>query len=137
MSTFSIVFCGAGGVERFDGIVRFIGADDSGSFGIRPRHEAAIAVLRCGLARFQDTSGTWRYAALPGGVLRFAGDAMTIVAAHCFIGTERTLLAERLAADLARADSELRTMRDTLDGIDRTLIQRLSDLGQSRRESMR
>lgn len=132
MSAFSLSFCGAGEVERFDGVVRFIGFDASGSFGILPGHEATVAVLRYGLARFEDGAGAWRYAALPGGVLRFAGNAMTIVAARYFIGADRDALAGRLAADLARADSELRTMRDTLDGIERTLIGRLNDLGQSR-----
>lgn len=137
MSAFSLSFCGAGTIERFDGVVRFVGADGGGSFGILPHHEATVAVLRWGLARFEDTSGTWRYAALPGGVLRFAGDAMTIVAARYFIGTDRAALAERLAADLARADSALRTMRDTLDGIERTLVRRLNDLGQARPGGLR
>lgn len=137
MSAFSLVFCGADAVERFDGVVRFIGFDAGGSFGILPGHETAVAVLRYGLARFQDTSGTWRYAALPGGVLRFAANAMTIVAARCFIGSDRAALAERLTADLARADSELHAMRATLDGIERTLIRRLGDLGQARPGGLR
>lgn len=131
MSGFSLVFCGGADSERFDGVTHFIGADDSGAFGILPHHETTLAVLRYGLARFVDTTGTWRYAALPGGVLRFAGDALVVVAARYDIGTDRDALADRLAADMAHKDSDLRSMRETLAGIDHALLRRLNALGQA------
>lgn len=137
MSGFSLVFCGGADSQRFDGIMHFIGADDSGVFGILPRHELTVAVLRYGLARFVDVKGSWRYAALPGGVLRFAGDAMVVVAASYFIGTERGALADQLGTEMRREDSELRAMRETLAGIDNALLRRLNALGQAGTRSTR
>lgn len=128
MSGFTLAFCGGDDIEHFDEVMQFIGADDSGSFGILPHHEHTIAVMRYGLARFVDTTGTWRYAAIPGGVVRFADSAMTIIAARYFIGTDRAALADRLAGEMLREDSELRAMRETLAGIERTLIRRLNEL---------
>ncbi|HEX7649456.1 MAG TPA: hypothetical protein VF450_18805 [Noviherbaspirillum sp.] len=128
MNGFSLEFCGGSEIQRFEEVMQFIAGDDSGSFGILPHHEHTIAVMRYGMARFVEASGTWRYAAMPGGVVRFAGNAMTVVAARYFIGTDRAALADRLAAEMTREDSDLRSMRQTLAGIERTLIRRLNEL---------
>lgn len=129
MNGFRLSLLDSRGVERFEGVRQFIGADGSGAFGILAGHEALVAVLRYGLARFEDASGVWRYAALPGGILRFRDNALSIAAVRYFLGDEPAALVERLAAEMARDDSELSVARQTLVKIDRSLLRRLADLG--------
>ncbi|HJV50607.1 MAG TPA: hypothetical protein VJ652_04060 [Noviherbaspirillum sp.] len=129
MNTFVLTLCDSRRTERFDTVTRFAGADAGGAFGVLPHHAELVAVLRYGLARFADDQGRWRYLALPGGVLHFCRNAMTIVTARYFLGDERDRIADQLAAEMAREDSELHASRATLDEIERTLLRRLGELG--------
>lgn len=129
MNTFSLTLCDSRRTERFDAVTRFVGAGAGGAFGVLPHHAELVAVLRYGLARFADDRGRWQYLALPGGVLHFSRNAMTIVTARYFLGDQRDRIADQLAAEMAREDSELHASRATLDEIERTLLRRLSELG--------
>jgi F-type H+-transporting ATPase subunit epsilon len=126
--TFALELLDSRGADRFDDVRQFIAADASGSFGLLAGHEPLIAVLRYGLARFEDVSGTWHYAALPGGTLRFFGNRLTITTVQCFLGEERGALLEQLAAEIARADSDIARARATLTEIEHSLVRRLGEL---------
>lgn len=116
----------------FDNVTQFIGADASGSFGIQAGHAHTVALLRYGLARFSDQSDVWRYLALPGGVLRFADNHLTITTVRYFLGDDRALICEQLADEMARLDSEMHSARATLSEIERSLMRRLAELGGPR-----
>lgn len=128
MSTFGLALLDSHGENRFARVRQFVGADASGVFGILPGHGAMVAVLRYGLARFLDDTGAWHYAALPGGVLRFSNNALSIMAVRYFLGDEPGALVDHLASEMARDDSELSTARQTLAKIDRSLLRRLADM---------
>ena len=89
-----------------------------------------VAVLRYGLLRFLNGTGVWHYAALPGGVLRFADNSLSIVASRFFLGNERAVLVDKLAAEMAREDSDIHSARATLAQIERTLMRRLGELSE-------
>lgn len=129
MNTFALTLLHSHGSDQFDAVRQFIGADDSGSFGLLAGHAPLVAVLRYGLARFEDAAGNWHYLALPGGILRFAGNRLTLATVHYFLGEEREQLCDRLAAELARSDSELHTARMALAEIEHSLLRRLGELG--------
>lgn len=133
MNTFALTLCDSMRAERFPAVTQFIGADDSGAFGVLARHARTVAVLRYGLARFL-ADGKWRYLALPGGVLRFSDNVLTITAARYFLGEERSRIAEQLAAELAREDSDVHAARATLAEIERTLARRLGELSARMQE---
>ncbi|MBU1363542.1 MAG: F0F1 ATP synthase subunit epsilon [Gammaproteobacteria bacterium] len=128
MKTFALILLDSAGAERFEHVRQFVGADGSGAFGILGGHESMVVALRYGLARFEDAGGAWHYIALPGGILRFKGNTLSVVAVRYFLGDEPGVLVERLAAELARDDSELGAARQTLAKIDRSLIRRLADM---------
>lgn len=130
MNTFSLTLSDSMRIERFDNVTHFIGADDSGAFGILPHHARAIAVLRYGLARFLDSNGAWHYLAMPGGILRFSDNALTVTSARYFIGDERDLITDQLAAEMAQEDSEIHAARTTLTGIEQSLMRRLSEMSR-------
>jgi len=110
MSGFVLQLLDSHGGERFEDVEHFIGADESGSFGILAGHCHVVAVLRYGLARFIDRNGVWQYLAIPGGVLRFADNQLTLTSLHYFLGEDRRLICEQLAQELARTDSEITTL---------------------------
>lgn len=129
MRCFMLTLLDSRGAAHFDGITQFIGADANGSFGILAGHVSSIVLLRYGLARFSDQAGAWHYLALPGGVLRFADNRLTMTTVRYFLGDDRDAICERLAAEMARADSELHAARATLSEIERSLVRRLAELG--------
>lgn len=132
MKSFALSLLDNRGGDQFDHIVQFIGADANGSFGILAGHMHCVAVLRYGLARFCDQEGIWRYLALPGGVLRFLGNQLTITSVRYFLGDEPDLICDRLAEEMARTDSEVHSARATLSEIERSLVRRLAELSQYR-----
>lgn len=129
MSTFPLLVCDAAACRRFDAVRALVAADASGSFGVLAHHRPLVAVLRYGLARFQQADGSWQYMALAGGVLRFAANEARLVTVRCQFGTDRAALAGQLAAELAREDSELHAARATLEAIEQALKRRLAELG--------
>lgn len=134
MKTFSLELTDSRQSRRFEAIRQFIGADDSGSFGILAGHAPLVAVLRYGLARFQSPDGDWRYAALPGGVLRYADGHLSVTSVRCFVGSERDELVAQLAQAMADEDSDLHAARRTLADIEQSLMRHLAELGQTERD---
>jgi F-type H+-transporting ATPase subunit epsilon len=128
MRTFALRLLDSHGSEAFGDVVQFIGADGSGSFGVLAGHARMVAVLRYGLARFVDAAGRWRYLSLPGGVLRFADNRMTVTTVRYFLGEDRARICRQLEDEMAKADSAVHASRATLVEIDHALVRRLGEL---------
>lgn len=128
MNTFVLKLLDSQGSERIDDVRQFICADDSGSFGLLAGHARMVAVLRYGLARFIDGAGRWRYLSLPGGVLSFAGNELTLVTVRYFLGEERGTITRQLAEEMSKTDSEVHRSRATLAEIEHSLVRRLGEL---------
>lgn len=128
MNTFSLSLLDNRGGDHFDDVREFIGSDASGSFGLLAGHAEMVAVLRYGLARFVDAQGVWRYVALPGGVLRFGQEQLTIACVRYFLGEDRNALCVQLAEAMARTDSDIHAAHATLSEIEHSLIRRLGEL---------
>ncbi|MGB9151649.1 MAG: F0F1 ATP synthase subunit epsilon [Alphaproteobacteria bacterium] len=133
MKDFSLTLLDSTQTQKFEGVTQCVAADATGSFGLLAGHENLVAVLRYGLLRFCDSAGKWRYAALPGGILRFAGNTLSIVTSRYFAGDEREKLVTQLAEEMARENSDIRNARATLAQIEQTLIRRLGELSEGRR----
>ena len=125
---FALTLLDTRGTRRFDAVTMLIAADATGSFGLLAHHEPMVAVLRYGLARFLD-AGRWRYVALPGAVLRFAGNEAAIATAQYFLGEDRSGIVGELQAEMQRSDSEVRRVETALAEIEESLIRRLGELG--------
>lgn len=130
MRSFSLVLSDSTQAEHFDAVTQCIAADDTGSFGILAGHEHMVAVLRYGLLRFLDTTNVWHYAATPGGVLRFAGNQLTVVTSRYFLGDDKEALVAQLEEEMTREDSDIYNARAMLAQIEQTLMKRLSELSK-------
>lgn len=128
MKSFALMLLDTKGSQFFEAVTRFIGADADGSFGVLAGHVPMVALLRYGLARFTDSEGRWHYLALPGGVMRFADNRLTVTTVRYFLGEQRDEICQRLTDELAETDSELHAARATLSEIERSLVRRLAEL---------
>ena len=128
MKTFPLELNDSSQTQLFEQITQCICADASGSFGILAGHIPMVAILRYGLVRFQEQGGNWRYAALPGGILRFADNRLTITSIHCFLGNNRDALVQQLTKAMETEDSDIHSARRTLAQIEESLIRRLSEI---------
>lgn len=135
MKTFGLTLIDTAELTCFERVVQFIGADDGGSFGILAGHAHTVALLRYGLARFVDDSGVWRYLAMPGGVLRFADNQLTITTVRYFLGDNPHAICAELEATMQQTDSEVHRSRAALSEIERSLVKRLADLSNQSRGS--
>jgi F-type H+-transporting ATPase subunit epsilon len=117
--------------ERFEGITTFVGADESGSFGILPGHARMMSVLVFGLARFRAGSGTpWRYLALPGALLYFADNILTLASRHYLIDEDFERISARLADELLNEEDELHDIKESLRRMEEAMLKRMWELGQ-------
>ena len=73
--------------QRITGVTSFVGEDASGSFGIQPNHARFMTTLVFGLARFRLGTEDWQYLALPGAVVYFNNNELTISTRHFLIDT--------------------------------------------------
>jgi len=135
MKTFDLTLIDTLEMTRFELVGQFIAADENGSFGILAGHAHTVALLRYGLARFCDGSGVWRYLAMPGGVLRFADNRLTITTVRYFLGTDSDALCADLEAAMQQTDSEVHRSRAALSEIEHSLVKRLAELSHQRRGS--
>ena len=133
MTGFTLLLQSAGRHESIEGVTSFIGEDDSGSFGILADHARFITVLVIGLSRFRTTDGHWRYIAMPGAVLRFDDDVLTLSTRRCLVDDDYTRISAALAEQLLAEEEKLQTMKQSLRRMEDEVLKRLWEM--SRREA--
>jgi len=88
-----------------------------------------LTYLVSGLARYQRSDETWRYLALPGGVLRFQDNTLVISTPHYFIS--ETLDGIRDFLPQIEDEQNVHEMRRSLKQLDRGVMERLWRLSRS------
>jgi F-type H+-transporting ATPase subunit epsilon len=132
MSVFSLNLLSALRSERIEGLSSFIGADASGSFGIQAGRARYMTVLGYGLARYRLASDDWCYLALPGGVLRFADNQLTLCTRRYLRDHDYQRISSLLAGQLAREEEALQDVKDNLEKLEQSLMLRLRSLERGR-----
>ncbi len=82
MKTFTLQLQDSTHSEAITGVTSFVGEDVSGSFGILAGHARMITVLIIGLARFRIGDDAWHYLALPGALLYFHNNRLSLSTRH-------------------------------------------------------
>ena len=117
--------------ESIEGVSTFVGEDASGSFGILPGHTRFMTVLLFGLARFRcGEQLPWEYLALPGAVLYFADNTLTLASRHYLRDTDYERISQRLADELLAEEEELHEIRESLRRMEEAMFKRMWELGQ-------
>jgi len=117
-------------VRRVDKVSSFVGEDASGRFGLRAGHVRFMTCLEYGLCRFSTVDGVWHYLAIPGGVLYFFNNVLSLYARRYFLDTDYERILETLEHDLMADERNLETIRQSIDRLEKAVLQRIIELGK-------
>ena len=131
MTGFTLQLFDSRRTERIEGVSSFVGEDASGSFGILPGHARFMTVLVFGLARFRlREQAAWEYLALPGALLYFADDTLTLASRHYLRDADYERISQRLGDELLVEEEELHEIRESLRRMEEAMFKRMWELGQ-------
>lgn len=130
MKTFTLALNDGNGTREFPNVSSFVGEDASGSFGILAGHARMITSLVVGLARFRAADAVWRYLAMPGAVLYFADDVLTLSMRRCLIDEDYTRISAALTQELLTEEQNLQAMKERLRNMEEQILKRIWELGR-------
>lgn len=131
MTGFTLVLQDATRTATITGVTVFVGEDSSGSFGILAGHARMMTALVLGLARFRTADGPWQYLALPGAVLYFDHNALTLSTRHYLLDADYQRISEALQQQLLAEEEALHTMKTSLHRMEEELFRRLWEIGHT------
>lgn len=117
--------------EHIEGVVSFVGEDASGSFGILANHARMMTTLVYGLARFRTAStAPWQYLAMPGAVLWFSDNTLSICCRHYLRDENYERISHRIGEELLAEEQELHALHESLQQMEEAMIKQMWALGQ-------
>jgi F-type H+-transporting ATPase subunit epsilon len=128
MKTFRLTLCDATRRETFEEVISFVGEDASGSFGILAGHARMMTALLFGLARFRRSDGHWHYLALPGALLYFVKDELSISARRYLLDDDYERISAALQEQLLAEEEDLRVMKESLHRMEEELLRRMWEI---------
>jgi F-type H+-transporting ATPase subunit epsilon len=128
MSQFVLNLFDATHEQRIAGVTSFVGEDASGSFGIQPHHARFMTTLVFGLARFRLGTEEWQYLALPGAVVYFNKNELTISTRHFLIDKDLERISTLLEQQLITEEENLRATRESLHRMEQAILKRMLTL---------
>jgi F-type H+-transporting ATPase subunit epsilon len=117
--------------EEIRGVSSFVGEDASGSFGILAGHARLMTILITGLARFRSDMDPWRYLALPGAVLYFRDNVLTLCTRRYLLDDDYARINQSLKQQLLTEEEQLHTMKESLRHMEEKVLKRLWELDRS------
>jgi F-type H+-transporting ATPase subunit epsilon len=130
MNTFSLILQDATHSERFDGVSGFVAEDASGSFGIQANHARMMAVLLFGLARFRLGDQPWQYLALPGAVVYFQDNTLTLNTRRFLRDADYQRISAALQEQLLAEEENLRSVKESLHRMEEEILRRMWEMGR-------
>lgn len=132
MKTFTLRLQDATHSEEITGVTSFVGEDASGSFGILAGHARMMTSLIIGLARFRIGEDTWKYLAVPGAVLYFHGNELTLSTRRFLLDDDYMRISQALRQQLLAEEDTLHAMKQSLRQMEEEALKRLWELGRRR-----
>ena len=127
MKGFTLALQDAAHTERINNVTSFVGEDASGSFGILAGHARMMTSLVFGLARFRVTNKPWQYLALPGAVLYFRNNELSLSTRHYLIDDDYARISSALQEQFVAEEAELQAIKKSLHMMEEHLLKRLWD----------
>ena len=129
MKLFSLYLQDAEKSQRIAELSSFIGEDASGSFGILADHTRMMSSLVFGLARFRICDQAWQYLALPGALLYFNNNELSISTERFMISDDYEQLSAMFQQQLASELSKQQVAKKSLHQMEQELFKRLWEAG--------
>lgn len=128
MRTFTLQLNGFRQSERIDNIECFVGEDASGSFGLRAYHERFMTALVFGLARFRCSGSPWQYLALPGALVYFADNELTLSTRRYIVDMDYRKISDALTGQMLREEETLLGLKTRLRELEAAMMRQLLTL---------
>jgi F-type H+-transporting ATPase subunit epsilon len=133
VSAFELRLQDATHAELIPDVVSFVGEDSTGSFGVQAGHARLMASLSFGLARFRTAGSDWRYLAVPGALLYFHDNLLTLSTRHYLMDDDYMRISQSMRDRLLAEEVELKKVKQSLSRIEEEAMRRLWRLGQPTR----
>lgn len=133
MKSFTLQLNDATKSERIEGLSSFVGEDESGSFGILPGHARMMTSLVFGLSRFRSHTHGWQYLALPGALLYFRDNELSISTERYMISDDFEQISAALQAQLHTEQHQQQAAKKSLRQMEQELLQRLWESSRDRK----
>ncbi len=130
MKSFTLRLQDASHAEEIAGATSFVGEDSSGSFGVLAGHARMMTSLIIGLARFRVGNNAWRYLALPGAVLYFHDNVLTLTTRRYLLDDNYMRISQALQQQLLAEEEKLHSMKKSLHRMEEEVLQRLWEMGR-------
>ena len=130
MKLFSLHLQDAEKSQSIDGLSSFVGEDKSGSFGILAGHTRMMSSLLFGLARFRIREQAWQYLALPGALLYFNNNKLSISTERYMISDDYQQLSSILQQQLSSELSQQQVAKKSLHQMEQELFKPLWESGR-------
>lgn len=130
MGEFTLLLQDATRSERVEGVSDFVAEDASGSFGIRARHARYITSLSVGLARYRIGTGPWQYLALPGALLYFHDNTLSLSTRHYLRDDNYDRISQALQVQLLAEEEQMRATKESLRHMEEEILKRMWELGR-------
>jgi F-type H+-transporting ATPase subunit epsilon len=130
LTGFSIQLRDSSGAEHIEAVSAFVGEDSSGSFGILADHARFMTALVVGLARFRIQAQPWQYLAVPGALLYFRNNLLTIITRHYLRGDDYHQIVTALEQQLLAEEEALRATKQSLHRMEEEILRRMWELGR-------
>lgn len=131
MNTFSLQLRDATHSEHFAQVSAFVAEDTSGSFGICAHHGRLMAAPVFGLAKFRVADAAWQYLAMPGALLYFINNELTINTRRFLIDSDYQRISTALQEQLLSEEENLKSMKDSLHRMEEEVLRRMWELDRS------
>lgn len=106
-------------------ITSFVGTDQSGSFGIMANHQRLMTCLEYGLMQLRHVDGAIEYAAIPGGILYFVDNILTISTRYYFLSANDQEILTMLDKTAAAEQKNIEEIKTIFHELDRNLLRHL------------
>ncbi|MBE9486851.1 MAG: hypothetical protein KAT62_08400 [Desulfuromonadales bacterium] len=130
MKSFILRLQDASHAEEIAGTTSFVGEDTSGSFGVLAGHARMMTSLIIGLARFRVGNNAWQYLALPGAVLYFHDNVLTLSTRRYLLDDNYMRISQALQQQLLAEEEKLHTMKESLHHMEEEVLKRLWEIGR-------
>ena len=129
MKTFTLILQDSTHTQRIEQVTSFVGEDASGSFGILAGHMRMMTSLVFGLARFRVGEDTWQYLALPGAVIYFNDNELSLSTRRYLVDEDYERISIALHEKLLVEENELRELKKSLHHMEEEVLKRLWQMG--------
>lgn len=132
MSTLTLILQDAMHTEQIEKVASFVGEDKSGSFSIWAGAERMMTSLIFGLARYHQEGKPWQYLAMPGALVYFTDNKLTLSTRRYLRDSNFENITSQMNAQLLKEEEDLRSMKTSLQRMEEEMMKRLWQMSRGK-----